>query len=52
MQANQKVGCSVNNCMHYKNGDMCRLNAVQIFPCSDEGHNGHDSVCYSFQEMK
>ncbi|MEA1961946.1 MAG: DUF1540 domain-containing protein [Bacillota bacterium] len=49
MQGSQKINCKIKSCKHYKNGDMCALNSVQIFPCNDESHAGHDTVCYSYQ---
>ncbi len=52
MFAEQKIGCSVSQCEHYKSGDMCKLNAIQVFPCDDKAHSGHDSICYSFQAKK
>ncbi|HHW61836.1 MAG TPA: DUF1540 domain-containing protein [Syntrophomonadaceae bacterium] len=49
MLASQKIKCNVNSCMHHKSGNLCSLNAIQVFPCSDANHSDHDSTCYSFQ---
>jgi hypothetical protein len=49
MKVDQKISCSVQSCIHYKRGDMCSLNAIQVMPCDDQNAKGHESLCYSYQ---
>lgn len=50
MDISQKIGCTVDECMHYKKGDMCNLTAIQVLPCDDRNSKGHESMCFSYQK--
>ncbi|CFY00142.1 Domain of unknown function DUF1540 [Syntrophomonas zehnderi OL-4] len=48
MKTDQKIACSVNDCIHYQN-DMCKLNSIQVWPCDDLNNLDHESMCFSYQ---
>lgn len=48
MKIEQKIACSVDDCMHYKK-DMCSLKSIQVWPCDDQNNRGHESMCFSYQ---
>ncbi len=50
MNVDQKIACSVQECTHYKRGDMCSLNAIQVLPCNQANNKGHESMCFSYQK--
>lgn len=50
MDIEQRIACSVQDCMHYKRGDICSLTAIQVLPCTDQNNKGHESMCFSYQK--
>lgn len=50
MKTDQKIGCTVQSCIHYNRGDMCSLKSIQVWPCDDKNNKGHESMCFSYQQ--